>query len=50
MVLNGKLPFKEYDAEPLLKEALKKGNLSITDSYDALKEKLCCCLHRYTNR
>jgi len=30
VVLNGSLPFIEYDAEPLLKSALKNGNLSVS--------------------
>ncbi len=39
LVLKGKLPFIEYDAEELLGEVLKKGNLSITNSYDSIKNK-----------
>lgn len=30
MVKNGVMPFMEYDAEPILKEVLKKGNLTIS--------------------
>jgi len=30
LVKQGKLPFIEYDAEPLLKKALKKGNLKVS--------------------
>ena len=49
MILNGKLPFIEYDAEPLLQEVLEKGNLNITDSYDSLKAKnyIIVCIGTY---
>ena len=38
IVSNGKLPFVEYEAEPLLKEALENGNLSISLNSDSISE------------
>ena len=37
-VLQGKLPFVEYGAEPLLAQALAQGRLELTDDYNTLAE------------
>ena len=38
IVSNGTLPFVEYEAEPLLKETLKNGNLSISLDSHSISE------------
>ena len=38
IVSNGSLPFVEYGAEPLLKESLENGNLSISLDPNAISE------------